>query len=111
MNPVGRYCESEKCDIELFWSRRCEQYEKTTLDILRAFVQAGGKVVFAGEVPELIDAVPSSDVQRFAAGKTIEATVGSVIASVQDQVRRINFISSEGQRISSLLYQLRKRWR
>jgi hypothetical protein len=39
----------------------------TTLARLEAFAKAGGKVVFAGEVPELVDAVKSSRAQKLAA--------------------------------------------
>jgi hypothetical protein len=39
----------------------------TTLERLEAFVKAGGEVVFAGEVPELVDAVASPRVKKLAA--------------------------------------------
>ena len=38
----------------------------TTLDYLKAFRAAGGKVVFLGDVPTMTDGVPSDDVRDFA---------------------------------------------
>lgn len=38
----------------------------TTLKILNEFKDAGGKIVFAGDVPEYVDAVPSDDPEKLA---------------------------------------------
>ncbi|MBQ6165615.1 MAG: hypothetical protein IJK23_14180 [Clostridia bacterium] len=45
----------------------CITMRKTTLDILKEFAAAGGKVIFAGNIPEYLDAAPSDEVKRFAA--------------------------------------------
>ena len=39
---------------------------RTTLDYLRAFQAAGGKVIFLGEIPSMIEGEPSEEVKRFA---------------------------------------------
>ncbi len=41
---------------------------RTTLDFLRSFRAAGGKVLFVGDIPALVEGEPSEEVEAFAAG-------------------------------------------
>ena len=45
----------------------CVTLRKTTLEILKEFAAAGGKVIFAGNIPGYLDAAPSDEVRSFAA--------------------------------------------
>ncbi len=44
----------------------CVTLRKTTLDALREFASKGGKVIFAGDIPEYLNAQPSGEVKAFA---------------------------------------------
>lgn len=42
----------------------CETLRKTTVDILNKFIKSGGNVIFAGEAPKFIDAVPNDEAKH-----------------------------------------------
>ena len=44
----------------------CDTIRRTTLDALRAFRERGGRVLFLGEPPRYVDALPSGDAKAFA---------------------------------------------
>ena len=43
----------------------CETLRRTTLTALQAFRDRGGRVIFLGQAPRYVDALPSSDAERF----------------------------------------------
>lgn len=80
----------------------------TTLDRLEAFVDGGGKLVFAGEVPSLVDAVPSKRVQTLAARcHKVEFTQSQILQSVAEQ-REIEVIRRNGHPAANLVHQIRQ---
>jgi len=81
---------------------------KTTLDLLSAFAQAGGKVVFAGQPAPMVEAKASNDVQAFAQDKTVEFTSTAIAAALQEKCRRISIRDAQGQEASDIFYQFRK---
>ncbi len=81
---------------------------KTTLELLKQFAQAGGKVVFAGTVPEYIEALPSEDVKIFAQDKTVALTAADIAGALEDQVRKVNIRDAQGEEITDILYQFRQ---
>lgn len=80
---------------------------QSTLDKLREFAQAGGKVVFAGTPAPLIDAKPSDAVARFAADKTVNFDPDSVVKALSDNARCVNIITENNQEATDIFYQLR----
>ncbi len=82
---------------------------RTTLDLLKRFKKAGGLVVFAGAVPEYVDALPCSCVREFAAGcKQTPASGKKPAAAVEQTCRRISITTPDGKQIQSTLYLLRE---
>jgi hypothetical protein len=80
---------------------------KTTLDLLNAFVQAGGKVVFAGQAPELIDAKTSDDGKKFAEGKITATDSKSIADALNGKVRRVAIRDAQDE-ATAVRYQLRQ---
>ncbi|MBA3686024.1 MAG: hypothetical protein H0W72_12415 [Planctomycetes bacterium] len=78
----------------------------STLALLERLVKAGGTVIFAGRVPELVDAEPSERPARLAARcARIELSASSVLAAVEP-VREIE-VRQHGARVTDVLHQLR----
>ena len=82
---------------------------KTTLDLLRGFKDAGGTVVFAGEVPEHVDAVPSEEAADLADSCARAPAEGKELArAVEAAARRISILDPDGDEIEPALYCLRE---
>jgi hypothetical protein len=81
---------------------------KTTLDLLKTFAEAGGKVVFAGDAAGLVDAVESDEAKNFAQGKMVAMEAGAITASLEDSTRRISIRGQSNGEADDVLYQLRK---
>ena len=82
---------------------------RSTLELLRKFSKAGGRVVFAGAPAEYVDALPSRDVAEFAGTCVRTPDRGPAIASaIADVARRVSIADSKGSEIASALYQLRE---
>ena len=87
----------------------CENLEKTTLDLLRQFLLAGGTVLVCGDGPRLVDGRPSEALQecRDLPGwkKVDENELPKLLAPRQDQAVRI--VQQEDRR-GLLLHQRRR---
>jgi len=79
----------------------------TTLDRLEAFADGGGHVVFAGEVPTLVDAVESDRAQRLASRCECVPLGRAAVLDAVNPHRDIDIITPWGRRPDSLLYQMR----
>jgi hypothetical protein len=81
----------------------------TTLALLKKFRAAGGAVFFAGPLPAAVDAVPSSEVKKFArACRRVPAQGTSLARAVAPAARRLLIRGADGKEIPSLLYLLRE---
>nr|MDD6336415.1 hypothetical protein [bacterium] len=79
----------------------------STLERLEAFRQAGGKLIFVGRVPELVDAVPSDRVQKLAKGcLCVPQDEGALLHALEGE--RMLDIRVDGVRTEHLLHQLRR---
>jgi hypothetical protein len=79
----------------------------TTLERLEAFHAAGGQIIFAGEIPSLVDAMPSDQAQRLAAqAQCIPFTERAILEAV-DGVREISITTASGARATTVLTQMR----
>jgi hypothetical protein len=81
---------------------------KTTLELLKQFSEAGGKVIFAGETAELVDGVSSDEVKTFAQGKTVAMDYNAISAALNEKIRRISILGEHGTEAGDVLYHFRK---
>jgi hypothetical protein len=80
----------------------------TTLDRLEAFAAHGGRLLFAGEVPTLVDAQPSDRAQRLAArALQVPFTQPRLLAALEP-VRVLEARHDDGGPATSLLHQVRQ---
>ena len=79
----------------------------STLDVLERFHQQGGRVVFAGKVPALVDALPS-DRARQLAGLCTAASSWTDLATLLDQDNPVSIRRADGGKATNLLHQLRQ---
>lgn len=82
--------------------------KKTTLEALKAFAAAGGKVIFMGRIPTYVDGVPSDEVKAFAAGC---ASVGYEKYALLDELEDFRDVEIENSvflRSERLIYQMRQ---
>lgn len=85
----------------------CKTIRRTTLDHLNNFVKGGGRVVFMGDVPTLVDAIPSTEVAELA--KKCEGIPFSQtdLLEKMESVRTVDLRNSNGVRADNYLYQMR----
>lgn len=85
----------------------CDTLRSSTLAYLKDLAAAGGKVIFAGGVPALLDAAPSDEVKRFAETQTVIGWSKYEILSAVEENRLIDIRNDRGERSDNLIYQLR----
>jgi hypothetical protein len=85
-----------------------ETLRSTTLALLRKFREAGGLVVFAGEPPKLVDALPSDEATAFAARCRKAPEQGPELAEAVAQTRRVSISDAQGKAVAPALYLLRE---
>jgi len=79
----------------------------TTLERLERFADRGGTIVFAGEIPSLVDAQPSQRAQQLAArAQRCPWDERDIVALLQTW-RLVDCVDAAGRRNRHLLYQLR----
>ncbi|HOP10331.1 MAG TPA: hypothetical protein PK629_02465 [Oscillospiraceae bacterium] len=85
----------------------CETIRSTTLAALEEFAAKGGKVIFAGQIPEYVDAELSDRAKKIAAECTkVEWSREAVLDSI-NSLRQIEIINTKGNKASNLIYQMR----
>jgi hypothetical protein len=82
---------------------------QSTLNLLTAFHQAGGRVVFAGEIAGYVDA-RASDAVRTLAGQAVTVPLegSELIRTLAPDCQRLTIVDGRGKSIPSALYQLRE---
>jgi hypothetical protein len=80
----------------------------TTLERLEAFVSAGGKLVFAGEVPTLVDAARSDRAEKLAARAVRAGFSRSRLLEALEDVRVVGARLGWGGAADTLLHQVRR---
>ena len=79
----------------------------TTLDRLEAFRDAGGRLIFVGEAPDLEDAVPSERPGRlFARSERLDFNAAAILKALEP-LRFLDVRDAWGKRAEILLYQQR----
>lgn len=85
----------------------CETMRRTTLERLKAFRNGGGAVLFAGDIPTLVDALPSNEVIEFAKDCiTVPFTKTRIVAALAPY-RDLMLKNADGTDADNLLYQMR----
>lgn len=86
----------------------CVTLRKTTLERLKAWQKKGGTVIFAGDIPSYVDAVPSSEGTEFARScNCIPFSKNSILTALAP-VRTVEIRNSQGLMAENLIYQMRK---
>ena len=86
----------------------CETLRSTTLDRLEAFVNAGGKLVFAGNVPTLEDAVLSERGLSLAKkAQQVPFQKGTILQALES-ARDVEIRNQTGSLTDNILHQLRQ---
>ncbi len=80
----------------------------TTLDFLKNFSANGGKVIFAGSLPEYVDALENDAAKAFAADSTIVGWSKIQLINALDANREIDLREDDGERTTNHMYQLRQ---
>lgn len=79
-----------------------------TLERLEAFVKAGGKLLFTGEIPSLVDAEPSSRAQILSdKAEIVPFSQASVLRQLNSE-RELEVLADDGRMCDSLLHQIRE---
>ncbi len=86
----------------------CETLRETTVERLEEFRNAGGKLIFMGDAPTLVDAVPS-DRAKTLAGKSecIDFSRASLLTAL-DSSRSLTIRHADGRLTDNYFYQLRE---
>lgn len=86
----------------------CETLRKTTVERLDAFRKAGGKLIFMGDAPALVDAIPSEDAKElFASSENIDFSRASLLTALED-ARSLTIRYKDGRLTDRYFYQLRE---
>lgn len=81
---------------------------RSTLSLLSAFRAAGGKVIFIGDCPDHVDALPTEDVHALYASSLHAAPGGTQILDMLSQQRLVDIHDLQGNRPDHILYQMRR---
>ncbi len=86
----------------------CETIRRTTFEILKQFSAGGGKLIFMGECPRLIDAVPSDEVKAlYQKSITVEFDELAILNALQAE-QTLEILNSRGERVRNLVHALRE---
>jgi len=85
-----------------------ETIRKTTLDRLKAFKNAGGRIIFLGNAPEFVDAIPDAEAKKlFDLCEHTGFERIRVLDALAD-IREIDIRTGRGSPANDLFYQLRE---
>lgn len=85
----------------------CETLRSTTVERLHRFVKEGGKLLFLGNTPSLVDAVPSSAGKELGASAQIVGFSEYEILKALESERLVEIVDQDGVRTNGLLTQIR----
>ena len=86
----------------------CETLRKTTIERLEQFRDKGGKLIFMGDAPSLVDAVPDTLAKKlFDKSENIDFSRASLLTALED-VRTLTIRYADGRLTDNYIYQLRQ---
>ena len=80
----------------------------STLTLLKKFHSGGGRVIFAGEIPAYLDALPSRQVREFARQCLHVPARGPALVAAVEPARRISIADAAGKEIIPTLHLLKE---
>ncbi|AJG98234.1 hypothetical protein LF65_01629 [Clostridium beijerinckii] len=86
----------------------CETLRSSTVERLEAFRRAGGSIIFAGEVANLVDAVTSEKVLKLAENSEVVPFTQTKILQSIEKYRDIDIKDEKGLRADDLIYQMKE---
>ena len=85
----------------------CETLRSSTLERLEAFQQAGGKLIFVGNAPKYVDAIPSErGAALWSTSTHVPSERGALLEALED-ARTIEIRDASGRLTDNLVHQLR----
>ena len=86
----------------------CETLRSTTLRILEKFHESGGNIIFVGEAPKYVDAIPSvAPMELYNKCKVIMHNKPQLLSALEKE-RFVDIREKTGEQTNNLLYQCRK---
>lgn len=86
----------------------CKTLRSTTVDRLEAFVQAGGRLLFSGKIPDHIDAKPSDRLKKLAKDAEYVPYTRQDILSALESARVLEIKTKMGRYSDNLFYNMRQ---
>lgn len=80
----------------------------STIEILKAFANAGGKLVFLGDCPDYVNAVPSAEAEEIYKLGIYTGTQDSSILAALEPNRFLDIRRPDGKREDNLIHQVRQ---
>ena len=86
----------------------CETLRKTTVERLKQFREKGGKLIFMGDAPNLVDAVPCDCAKElFEKSETIDFSRASLLTALES-ARTLTIRYADGRLTDNYIYQMRQ---
>ncbi len=86
----------------------CHTIRRSTLERLEAFAKAGGKVIFMGDLPYLVDAAPDDGAKRLAANCVCIPFQKTDLLTALEPQRELDIRRQDGRRTENIIYQMRE---
>ncbi len=86
----------------------CVTLRRTTFEILRKFAERGGALIFAGECPKLIDALPSDEIKELYDKSIVVPFEHTAVLGALEPWRDVELRNADMTRTDNLIYQMRE---
>lgn len=97
-----------KSNYDVIVVPNCETLRRSTLERLKQFRNDGGTLIFMGEPPVCVDAVPDSEPIELAKRSIIIPFERDAVLAALSEFRDIILLNEDGSAVNDLLYQLRE---
>ncbi|EHL01716.1 hypothetical protein M7I_2354 [Glarea lozoyensis 74030] len=104
---VGKKLHVGACEYDVVLVPNLRTIRSTTLKVLRQFSKSGGKVIFAGSVPDLVDAAVPRTNPTIDNSQSVFWTQHNIL-SVLEEHREIRIVTDQGDPTVNLIYQMRQ---
>lgn len=86
----------------------CETLRKATVERLQQFRENGGKLIFMGDAPTLVDAIPDDSAEKlFEMSESIDFSRASLLRALEE-ARTLTIRYADGRLTDNYIYQLRQ---
>lgn len=96
-----------KMNYDVILVPNCITIRRSTLERLKSFKSKGGRVIFTGIIPTLVDALPSDEAAAFADTCEKVGFAENLLMTALAPVRTVDVHNQFGVRVSNMLYQMR----